>query len=157
MHLAVNPDIYIHIDLILNERPGGIGKQNLRLISYFLNGLCMTDRGMRSIGASRNQSNLWKCRVSKTRQCRSFYRSSNGVFLSIRFRHHRVLAHLGQFSMSADIRFSARRKSDICARAFTVSILITGAWTANMAAVRPRLSMIGYAFIIINDTQLMHC
>ena len=54
MHLAVNPDIYIHIDLILNERPGGIGKQNLRLISYFLNGLCMTGRGMRSIRAARH-------------------------------------------------------------------------------------------------------
>ncbi len=58
--------------------------------------------------------------------------------------------------MSADIRFSARRKSCICARAYTISIRITGAWTANMAAVRPRLSMIGYAFIIINDTYLVH-
>ena len=54
MHLAVNPDIYIHIDLILNERPGGIGKQNLPLISYFLNGLCMAGRRMRSIRAARH-------------------------------------------------------------------------------------------------------
>ncbi|MDG2204262.1 MAG: hypothetical protein P8M79_03330 [Alphaproteobacteria bacterium] len=38
----------------MNELPGGIGKQNLRLLSYFLNGLCMAGRGMRSIRAARH-------------------------------------------------------------------------------------------------------
>ena len=54
MQLARGHDVYVHIDLILNEWPGGIGKQNLRLISYFLNGLCMTGRGMRSIRTARD-------------------------------------------------------------------------------------------------------
>jgi len=54
VQLAGGHDVYIHIDLILIERPGGIGKQNLRLIFYFLNGLCMAGRGMRSIRAARH-------------------------------------------------------------------------------------------------------
>ena len=54
MQLAVGHEVYTHIDLILTELPDGIGTQNLRLISYFLNSLCMAGRGMRSIRAARD-------------------------------------------------------------------------------------------------------